>query len=82
MDRRGSDFDHMATQTGVAQQPVDQSLRGSGMHLRPFRLVAIYTGGELPTNAWDDYQPTISSMETEAQGGAVDKSRFRSLARA
>jgi hypothetical protein len=26
-------------------------LRGSGMQLKPFRLVSIYTGGELPTNA-------------------------------
>jgi hypothetical protein len=65
MGRQGSDFGHTATHTGVAQQPVDQPLRGSGMQLRPFRLVSIYTGGELPTNAYDDYQPTISSMETE-----------------
>jgi hypothetical protein len=42
--------------------------------LRPFRLVSIYTGGELPTNAYDDYQPTISSMETEVEGVAVEKS--------
>jgi len=51
MDRQGSDFGHTATHTGVAQQPVDQTLRGSGMQLKPFRLVSIYTGGELPTNA-------------------------------
>jgi hypothetical protein len=51
MDWQGSDFGHTATHTGIAQQPVDQPLRGSRMHLRPFRLASIDTGEERPTNA-------------------------------
>jgi hypothetical protein len=42
------------------------------MQLRQFRLASIYTGGELPTNAWDDYQLTISSMGKSSRCISVD----------
>ena len=68
MDRQGGYFGHTATRTRIAQQRVDQLGRGLRMQSRPVRLASIYARGELPTNAWDDYQLTIGSMGIEVQG--------------